>query len=77
MAELRGVNLVQINQEYVNDTIAPEASVRHAMDLLTGSVNVQYRVCPGGHLGVLTGRQARTTTWPTIDAWMSDLDAAG
>ena len=27
---------------------------------------------PGGHLGMLTGRKARTGTWPVIDAWVDE-----
>jgi polyhydroxyalkanoate synthase len=48
--------------------------VHHLVDLLTGSQSVRYQVCPGGHLGVLTGRAARTTTWPLIDEWLDEQD---
>ena len=52
------------------DGIAPKAAVHHLVDLLTGSPDVRYEVCPGGHLGVLAGRGARATTWPLLDEWM-------
>ncbi|HVU72399.1 MAG TPA: hypothetical protein VHE83_05520 [Mycobacteriales bacterium] len=28
---------------------------------------MRFEIAPGGHLGVLTGRQARATTWSHID----------
>jgi polyhydroxyalkanoate synthase len=57
------------------DGIAPERAVHHLVGLLTGSRSVRYEVCPGGHLGVLTGRAARTTTWPLIDEWLDEQDS--
>jgi polyhydroxyalkanoate synthase len=40
---------------------------------------VRFEVVPGGHLGMLTGRAARHSTWPLmdewIDQWSSDDDA--
>lgn len=52
------------------DTLAPKGAVRRLPELLTGSEDVTFRVCPGGHLGVLTGRGARETTWQEIDAFL-------
>lgn len=52
------------------DGIAPVAAVKAIVPLLTGSSEVQFEIVPGGHLGMLTGRAARTTTWPAIDAWL-------
>jgi polyhydroxyalkanoate synthase subunit PhaC len=37
---------------------------------------VRFETAPGGHLGVLTGRRARTTTWTHLDAFLDDLDRA-
>lgn len=53
------------------DGIAPVKAVKHAVPLLTGSPEVQFEIVPGGHLGMLTGRAARGTTWTTIDAWVA------
>lgn len=53
-----------------NDSIAPIAAVRPVVDLLTGSPEVRFEVVPGGHLGMLTGRAARETTWRHMDAWI-------
>jgi polyhydroxyalkanoate synthase len=37
---------------------------------------VRFEVCPGGHLGVLTGRSARHTTWRALDAFLDEHVAA-
>jgi polyhydroxyalkanoate synthase len=55
-----------------NDAIAPIGSVRAVEPLLTGAREVRFEIVPGGHLGMLTGRGARTTTWPAIDAWVEE-----
>ncbi|MEJ8277885.1 alpha/beta fold hydrolase [Pseudonocardia spirodelae] len=62
-----------------DDVIAPLKAVRGAVPLLTGSPEVRFTTSPGGHLGVLTGRRARDTTWPELDRFLSDADlrAAG
>ena len=60
------------------DGIAPIASVNAVMPLLTGSAEARFEIVPGGHLGMLTGRAARGTTWQVmdewIDQWSSDSD---
>lgn len=53
------------------DGIAPAACVKAVVPLLTGSPEVRFEVVPGGHLGMLTGRSARETTWKFIDGWIS------
>ncbi|MFH5212142.1 alpha/beta fold hydrolase [Antrihabitans sp. NCIMB 15449] len=55
------------------DTIAPLASVNRVVDLLTGSPRVRSRVAPGGHLGVLTGRAAQTSTWAYLDEFLDEV----
>lgn len=52
------------------DGIAPANAVKAVVPLLTGSAEVRFEIVPGGHLGMLTGRAARTTTWPTMDEWI-------
>jgi polyhydroxyalkanoate synthase len=52
------------------DTLAPKRAVGRLPELLTASEDVSFEVCPGGHLGVLTGRRARDTTWPTVDGFI-------
>ncbi len=51
------------------DQIAPVAAVKAVQPLLTGSPETRLEIVPGGHLGLLTGRAARTTTWPALDDW--------
>ena len=53
------------------DGIAPLPAVRAVVPLLTGSQQVRFEVVPGGHLGMLTGRAARGTTWQVIDEWVA------
>jgi polyhydroxyalkanoate synthase len=56
-----------------NDQIAPRAAVHHVAKLVPG---VELASAPGGHLGVLTGRAARRTTWPAIVEFMERHDRA-
>jgi polyhydroxyalkanoate synthase len=49
------------------DGIAPVAACHHLGGLVDG---VRLETAPGGHLGVLTGRAARATTWAMLDAWL-------
>ena len=53
------------------DGIAPVPAVKAVVPLLTGSREVRFEIVPGGHLGMLTGRGARTTTWRVMDEWIS------
>lgn len=59
-----------------DDVIAPLRSVRKAVGLLTGSPEVRFATAPGGHLGVLTGRRARDTTWHELDRLLDDHGVA-
>jgi polyhydroxyalkanoate synthase len=56
------------------DTIAPQRAVHRLTELLPHSSEVVYEVAPGGHLGVLTGRGARRTTWVHIDRFLAGHD---
>ena len=56
------------------DTIAPVAAVRAAVSMLTAARDVRFEIVPGGHLGLLTGRGARTGTWPVLDEWFEQWD---
>ncbi|GGC65731.1 alpha/beta fold hydrolase [Hoyosella rhizosphaerae] len=56
------------------DAIAPQKAVRPLVDLLTSAPYVRYETAPGGHLGVLTGRAARTTTWATLAHFFDQVD---
>jgi polyhydroxyalkanoate synthase len=73
----RTIELADITQPVLSiagtgDGIAPLKAVHHVESLLEGSAGVALRKAPGGHLGVLTGRAARTTTWSIIDDFLDD-----
>ena len=53
------------------DGIAPVPAVKAVVPLLTGSREVRFEIVPGGHLGMLTGRAARGSTWRVMDEWIS------
>jgi polyhydroxyalkanoate synthase len=59
-----------------SDGIAPIPSVRAAVPLLTGSLEVRFEIVPGGHLGMLTGRGARGSTWRVLDEWIEQWSGA-
>jgi polyhydroxyalkanoate synthase subunit PhaC len=52
------------------DGIAPIGSVKALVKLLKSSEEVRFEIVPGGHLGMLTGRGARRTTWVIMDEWI-------
>ncbi|WP_459971426.1 alpha/beta fold hydrolase, partial [Nocardioides pyridinolyticus] len=58
------------------DGIAPVAAVKAVVPLLTGSREVRFEIVPGGHLGMLTGRAARGTTWRVLDEWIEQRSGA-
>jgi polyhydroxyalkanoate synthase len=49
------------------DGIAPVAACFHLADLVPNVESLRLETAPGGHLGVLTGRAARGTTWVLLD----------
>ena len=54
------------------DGIAPVAACHHVAELLPGAPAVRLETAPGGHLGVLTGRAARGTTWVELDRFLAE-----
>lgn len=58
------------------DTIAPVKAVRAVVPMLTGAPEARFEVVPGGHLGMIAGRGARTATWPVLDEWFDQWSAA-
>jgi polyhydroxyalkanoate synthase len=58
------------------DGIAPVGSVKAVVPLLTGARDVRFEIVPGGHLGMLTGRAARGTTWQVLDEWFEQWSGA-
>lgn len=59
------------------DGIAPRRSVEHLVGLLDNAPSVRFEVVPGGHLGSLTGRAARRTTWVYLDDFLSERILVG
>lgn len=59
----------------MDDTLAPRAAVEHLMRLVPNSRDAQLVAAPGGHLGVLTGRGAKKTTWPAINNFLTQHDS--
>lgn len=54
---------------------APPASAYRLGELLPNSPHVRLETAPGGHLGVLTGGKARTTTWRYLAEFLRGIDA--
>ncbi len=54
------------------DGIAPIKAVQALVPLLRNAAEVRFEIAPGGHLGMLTGRRARSTTWVTMDEWIEE-----
>ncbi len=69
--ELGGVAVPVLAIAGEADAIAPVRAVHHVGALLDNAPSVELRTAPGGHLGVLTGRSARGTTWAMIDAFVT------
>jgi polyhydroxyalkanoate synthase subunit PhaC len=55
------------------DVIAPVASVRRARDVLTGARSIRFETAPGSHLGVLTGPEARDSTWEYLAEFLAKV----
>lgn len=72
---LSGVKVPTLIIAGQNDTIAPRAAVERLTDLLDNSPSVTFETAPGGHLGVLTGRKARGTTWRYLDRFLDEQAA--
>jgi poly[(R)-3-hydroxyalkanoate] polymerase subunit PhaC len=59
-----------------SDGIAPRGAVFHVRGLLPSAPDVRLETAPRGHLGVLTGRGARRTTWHYLDEFLDDVELA-
>ncbi|TNY34618.1 alpha/beta fold hydrolase [Thermomonospora catenispora] len=54
------------------DPLAPPRAVRELTLALRSAQQVRFEIAPGDHLGVLTGRSARETTWSHLDRWLDE-----
>jgi len=57
------------------DAIAPIDAVRPLVDMVP-QASPRFEVVPGGHLGMLTGRQARSTTWRVLGDFLAGVEEA-
>lgn len=72
---LEGVTVPVMNVAGEGDLFfAPPASAYRLGELLPNSPHVRLETAPGGHLGVLTGGKARTTTWRYLAEFLSGID---
>jgi polyhydroxyalkanoate synthase len=77
IAEDRCIDLADVNVPVLvvagqNDVLAPKEAVEHVTGLLPNAPEVRYHLSSGGHLGVLTGRGARRSTWRCLDEFLRD-----
>lgn len=70
--ELARVRVPVLSIAGEGDGIAPRKAVHHVGELLTGSPEARLLTAPGGHLGVLSGRGARRTTWTYLDDFLTE-----
>jgi polyhydroxyalkanoate synthase len=61
-------NLLNIIAEA--DHITPPCQSERVMDLVSSADKELHRV-HGGHIGIMAGRGAETTTWPHIESWLA------
>ncbi|MGJ9411720.1 alpha/beta hydrolase [Aeromicrobium sp. CF4.19] len=75
----RPVHLADIDKPVLvvaglGDTLAPLPAVEHLLELVPHAPDTQLVEAPGGHLGVLTGRAAKRTTWPAMEGFYARHD---
>jgi polyhydroxyalkanoate synthase len=70
--DLHDVSVPVLSVAGDRDVLAPQPAVHHVAELLPNAAQVRLETGPGGHLGVLTGRAARETTWTWIDAFFAE-----
>jgi polyhydroxyalkanoate synthase len=79
LTDERKIDLAEVKQPVLvvagkSDVLAPEPAVLAVEDLLPNAKEVEVHTAPGGHLGVLTGRSAMTTTWTYLDEFLARHD---
>lgn len=70
VVDLADVRAPVMNIAGTTDTLVPARVAHHIAALLPSAADVRMELAPGGHLGVLTGRRAATTSWPLIDDFL-------
>ena len=79
LTEGRAIDLAEVTQPVLavagnSDVLAPAPAVLAVEGLLPNAAEVETHVAPGGHLGVLTGRSAMSTTWNHLDEFLARHD---
>lgn len=70
VVDLADVRVPVMNIAGTADTLVPADVAHHIAKLLPNAADVRTEFAPGGHLGVLTGRQAASTSWVLIDDFL-------
>jgi polyhydroxyalkanoate synthase subunit PhaC len=73
--DLADVEVAVLSVAGDTDVLAPRPAVHHVAELLPNAPQVRLERAPGGHLGVLTGRSARRTTWRYLDEFLTEHGA--
>lgn len=73
----RRIELAQVSAPVLlvggpSDVITAAAAVEAGARNLTGAASVRYETSPGSHLGILTGPEARGTTWTYLDKFLAE-----
>jgi polyhydroxyalkanoate synthase len=71
---LEDIRCPLLNVAAAGDEIAPRPTTC-VITRLARSADAQEIVLPGGHVGVVVGRAARTTLWPRVTDWLAGHDA--
>jgi polyhydroxyalkanoate synthase subunit PhaC len=79
LTEDRQIDLAEVTEPVLvvagkSDVLAPVPAVLALENLLPNAAEVETHTAPGGHLGVLTGRSAMTTTWNHLDEFLARHD---
>ncbi|MCX6398170.1 MAG: alpha/beta fold hydrolase [Propionibacteriales bacterium] len=70
VVHLADITVPVMNVAGGSDVLVPVAVAHQVGELLPNSPDVRLETAPGGHLGVLAGSSARTTTWALIDDFL-------
>ncbi len=55
-----------------HDSLATPAAVSALMPLLSSCERKTFIEVPGGHMGIVSGREAPTACWPRIHSWLTE-----
>jgi polyhydroxyalkanoate synthase len=74
IVELAKVRVPVLSVAGLDDSLASVRSCERLLDLLPDAPSVRFETAPGGHLGALTGRAARDTTWRALAEHLTEHD---